>query len=57
MKRYEVLIELADGMMAVMLKTDDCGEANQYADQLRTSGKYRQRLIKITDRVASVPKS
>lgn len=56
MKRYEVLIELADGMLAVMLKTDDCGQANSYAEQLRVGGKYRQRLIKITDRLASAPK-
>jgi hypothetical protein len=56
MKRFEVLIELSDGMMAVALKTDECGEANSYKTQLETSGKYKRNLIKITDRDASVPK-
>lgn len=57
MKRFEVLIELADGMMAVMLKTDDIAEANGYMRQLQTSPKYRGNLVKITDRLATVPKA
>lgn len=57
MKRFEVLIELGDGMMAVMLKTNDIAEANGYARQLQTSQKWRGNLVKITDRDATVPKS
>ena len=57
MKRYEVLIELADGNMAVMLKTDDLSDANSYVGQLQSSGKYRRNLIKVCDRQAPVPQS
>ena len=56
MKRYEVLIELADGNMAVMDRTNDLGAAQSYAEQLRASGKYRRNLIKVLDRDAPVPK-
>ena len=47
MAKYEVHIEMSDGKMAVMLKTQDESEANSYADQLRSNGKYRRNLVRV----------
>jgi hypothetical protein len=49
MANYEVHIELSDGNLAVMLKTRDKGEAESYADQLRSNGKYRRNLIRVME--------
>jgi len=49
---YEVWIEMLDGKTAaIMLKTRDKGEAESYADDLRSRPKWARNLVKVVSLV------